>query len=97
MRFGISVLVLLFLLSYTVQYAHAIIFLPAIVLIPIAKIVAVVIGGMSFSALGLGVIWNKLFWKSLKSTIVVVIILFVLFALLLSIVFKVTSPLWPLF
>ena len=40
--------------AFLAPQAHAIIFLPAIVLIPIAKIVAVIIGGFSFPALGVG-------------------------------------------
>lgn len=77
--------------------AHAIIFLPAIVLIPIAKIIAVIIGGFSFPAFGVGALWSRLFKKSFKRVIPVIILLLVVLGIILLIFFKIVNPDRPLY
>lgn len=97
MKLFFSVIVVLILGTLFAPRAHAIIFLPAIILIPIAKIVALIIGGFSLPAFGLGALWSKLFKKSLKRTIVVVVILLIILAAILVIFLKLYNPDRPLF
>jgi hypothetical protein len=83
--------------AYTAQNAHAIIFLPALILVPIAKVIALVIAGASLPALGFGTLFSKLFGKSWKKTMLVMfIILFVAIALL-AIYLKIQNPDRPFF
>lgn len=93
----LSVLVFLCIAAFLTPQAHAIIFLPAIILIPIAKIVAIIIGGFSFPTLGIGALWSKLFGKSLKKTIIILTSLLLLIAVALVIIFKIHNPYRPLF
>lgn len=92
MRWVFSVIVVLLADLSFAPKAHAIIFLPAIILIPIAKIVALIIGGFSFPALGIGVLWSKLFKKSIKRTILVIAVLLAVLAIILAVVFKLHNP-----
>ncbi|EKD80411.1 MAG: hypothetical protein ACD_40C00108G0002 [uncultured bacterium] len=76
---------------------EAIIFLPAVVLIPIAKIVAVIVGGMSIPALGITSLWAK--WRR-KSTKMVVTMSLMLIVVLVGVVvgwLKWQNPLRPWF
>ncbi len=77
--------------------AHAIIFLPALILIPIAKLVALIIGGLSIPALSLGALWSRLTQKSLKRTSIVIVGALVVLAILVAIVLKIENPDRPLF
>lgn len=77
--------------------AHAIIFLPAIILIPIAKIIAFVIGGFSIPSLGLGALITKLFGKSLKKTLLIIFLLLITTGILLAIFLKLHNPDRPWF
>jgi hypothetical protein len=97
MRRVISVISLLLFLAFVTPRAHAIIFLPAVILIPIAKIVALVIGGFSFPALGLGALWSKLFRTSIKRTLSIIITLLILLGILLVVLLKIYNPDRPLF
>ena len=91
-------LIIVFLLTFVFPpEAHAIIFLPVVVLIPIAKIVALIIGGFTIPALGIGALGSKLFKKSLKRTVSIVIFICLLLAVILAIVFKIHNPERPLF
>lgn len=76
---------------------HAIIFLPAIILIPIAKIIAFVIGGFSIPSLGLGALVTKLFGKSLKKTLLIIFLLLIIAGILLAIFLKLHNPDRPWF
>jgi hypothetical protein len=97
MRWVLSVFIIFILSLFIPHRAHAIIFLPAIVLIPIAKIIALIIGGLSVPVLGLGTLWSKLFKKSLKRTIFVTIIVFAVLLVVLAIFLKLHNPDRPLF
>jgi hypothetical protein len=90
-RLIFSLLLVLGLLLHP-QKAHAIIFLPAIILIPIAKIVAIVIGGFSIPSLGLGALIHKLFGKSLKKTLVFIFLFLVFLGILLGLFLKLHNP-----
>lgn len=97
MRLGLSVLIIFTLGLYLTPKAHAIIFLPALILIPIAKILAIVIAGFAFPALGLGAIWSNLFEKSYKRTFLVIGVLFILLITILAIFIKLQNPERPWF
>lgn len=97
MKKALSVLMVFCLFAFTVKPAYAIIFLPAIVLIPIAKIIAFVMGGLSLPALGIGTLWSKLFGKSLQRTLVVVVSLLIITAVLIALFLKIYNPERPLF
>lgn len=87
--------VILFLFS--TSNAHAIIFLPALILIPIAKIVAVVIGGLSLPAFGFGAAYHYLFGKSLKRTVVVILTMILVLAAIVFFILKLENPQRPIF
>lgn len=97
MRWALSVIVALYYISLFVPQAQAIIVLPAIVLIPIAKIVALIIGGFAFPALGIGALWSRLSGKSLGKAISVVIAILVILSIILIIFLKLHNPDRPLF
>lgn len=86
-----SLLLILALLFYPPK-AHAIIFLPAIILIPIAKIIAFVIGGFSIPSLGIGALITKLFGKSLKKTLAFILLFLIVVGILLAIILKLHNP-----
>jgi hypothetical protein len=72
--------------------AEAIVILPAVVLIPIAKLVAVVIGGLSLPAVGIGAVWQRMSGApKWKVTLVVAVSLLVL-AVLLAVGLQVMNP-----
>ena len=66
-------------------------------LIPIAKVVALLIAGFSFPALGIGALWSKLFHKSLKRTIAVILCILVILGIILAGFLKIYNPDRPLF
>lgn len=97
MRWLFSVLIISFLFVFSARSAHAIVFLPAIVLIPIAKIVALIIGSFSLPALGVGAVWSKLFRKSFRRAISVILIILIILAIMIVIFLKLHNPDRPLF
>ncbi len=76
--------------------AHAIIFLPALILIPIAKIVAVIIGGLSLPVLGIGGLLGKITKGSAKRGIFIGIGILVVIAIMLLLLLKLFNPQHPL-
>lgn len=76
---------------------EAIVILPALLLIPIAKIVAIVIGILSVPSLTLGVITSKLFKHSVKRTIGIVLLVLVVLALVVAVALKLENPMRPWF
>ena len=97
MRAIVLVAAVLSLLLYTALPASAIIFIPALVLIPIAKIIAVVIGGLSFPALGVSTLWSKSKHSSFKKAVFYCGIFLAILALTLAILLKFANPDRPLF
>jgi hypothetical protein len=97
MRLIISVVVILFIATLSAPKANAIVFLPAIVLIPIAKIVALIMAGFSFPALGAGALWSKLFRKSFKRVFVIIFIILILLVFFSAVFLKLINPDRPLF
>ena len=97
MRFILSALLILITMHFSAPKAHAIIFLPAIILLPIIKIIALVIGGFSIPALGIGALSGKLFHASPKKSIPIIIGILVILAVVLAIILKLENPDRPLF
>lgn len=91
---SISLFVTLFFCAPT---AHAIIFLPALVLIPIIKIVAILLGALSLPATGVAVLWSKLFGKPLSQTMSRAIVVLLMLAVVVAIGLKLHTPGRPLF
>ena len=82
MKSGLLSLVLVVSLYFSLAFqASAILFLPAVVLIPIANIVAWIIGGSLLPGLGIGLIWHKMFGKSLLGSMIGVLISLILLGL----------------
>lgn len=97
MRITLSFLSLVLLFHALAGHAHAIILLPAVILIPIAKIVAVVIAGFAIPALGLGTIWGRLFNKPIIKILSGIIVGLLLLGVFLVIYLKLENPARPLF
>lgn len=97
MKWALSVFIVLFISLLYAPPVHAVIFLPAIVLIPIVKIIALIIGGFSLPALGVGAIWSKFFGKSLRRTITIIVVILVAIAIILAVFLKLHNPDRPLF
>ncbi len=97
MRLVLSVITILAATLFFAPQAHAIIFLPAIILIPIAQIIAFIIGGFALPTLGIGVLWGKLSGKSLRKTVVVSVVLLLIIVIAVAIFLRVENPNRPLF
>ncbi len=97
MKLVLALLIGAFLFAFAPSKAHAIIFLPATILIPIAKIVAIVIGGFSAPAIGIGALWSKLFKKSLKRTVLSVVIILLVIGLIVGGFLMIENPNRPIF
>lgn len=97
MKFLLLSLILSLGWLFLAQKAEAIVFLPALILIPIAKIVVLLIGGFSLPALGVGVLWSKLCKKSIKQTLLVILAIFLILTVVLIIILKIENPSRPLF
>lgn len=93
----LSVVFILISMHFLAPKAHAIIFLPAIILLPIIKIIALIIGGFSIPALGIGALSGKLFHASPKKSIPIVIGVLIILAVILAIFLKLENPERPLF
>lgn len=78
------------------QPAHAIIFLPAIILIPIAQLVAFLLGGLTLPAVLTGFIWSKLFKKSWKRGVLYSLFFLIILGLAAAIILKVITPERPI-
>lgn len=97
MRLAGSTLIILLFGTLFAPHAHAIIFLPALVLIPIVKIVAVIIAGFSLPAFGVGALLGKQSGRSVKKIIPKVVLCLVVLAVILAVLLKLSNPERPLF
>lgn len=77
--------------------AHAIIFLPAFLIIPIAQLVAWLLGGITLPAVLTGFIWSKLFKKSWKRGLVYSFVFLIILGLAAAVILKIVNPNRPLF
>ena len=94
--FSLLVLFLVLSLWFPIP-VHAIVVLPAVILIPIVKIVAALIGGVSVPALGLAHVWSKLFNTRLSVAVSVVLLMTVIIAIGVGFFLKISTPERPLF
>lgn len=92
MRFASIALVVVIGLFLTATPAKAIVFLPALVLIPIAKVVSLVIGGLAFPFLGGATVWSKISKKPLAKALIMGIILLLVIAGGVALWLKVSNP-----
>ncbi len=76
--------------------AQAIVILPAVILIPIAKLVALIIGGLSLPSTTVGVLWSKLFKTSIKRTLSIVLAILLILGVILFVALKLILPEHPL-
>lgn len=76
--------------------AHAIVILPAVVLIPIIKIVALVIGGLSLPAVGMSALWSRVFGKPLTQTMAWMLVVLLVLGVLLFLWLRVYLPNHPI-
>lgn len=75
---------------------HAIVLLPAVVLIPIIKIVAMVIGGLSLPAVGMSALWSRVFGKPLTQTIAWMLVVLLVLGVLLFFWLRFYLPTHPI-
>lgn len=75
---------------------HAIVILPAVIIIPIAKVIAAVIGALSLPNIGLGILWHKYFHTPLRKTLFVGFFLIFFIGIVLFFVMFFTNPARPL-
>lgn len=97
MKYLYAVLLILITVIILPTDAHAIIFLPALILIPIAKIIALIVAGFSLPALSFGVIWSKVTKNSLKRTLIFIAVLLIFIAVIIGSILKIANPERPLF
>ncbi len=97
MRILLSALLILIAVHFSAPKAHAVIFLPAIILLPIIKIIALIIGGFSIPTLGIGALSGKLFHTSPKKSIPIIIGVLLVLAGILAVILKLENPDRPLF
>jgi protein-S-isoprenylcysteine O-methyltransferase Ste14 len=77
--------------------AHALVILPALILIPIAKILAVALVALGVPATALGLAWSKLTRHPFKKTLLVVGVVLFLLVMGLGIYLRITNPDRPLY
>lgn len=91
MKYFVSILIIL-LLFVCPKSAEAIIFLPALMLIPVAKIIGIIIAGFSIPAAGLGILWGKLSKKPILNTILIAIVILLFASLFFGLLLKLINP-----
>lgn len=95
MNYVIAFFVIISTFYFFAQPVDAIILIPALILIPIAKIIAVIIAGFSLPVLAIGTLWAKLMHKPLIKMIVISFIILCLLALLFGVSLKIINPTRP--
>lgn len=86
-----------FFLYLGARPAMAIIILPVVILIPLAKVVALIIGALSLPSVTIGAIWSRLFKKSLARILASIITILAAAGIGLLLVLKIFFPEHPLF
>lgn len=75
----------------------AIVFLPALLLIPIAQILGILLVGLSFPLYAIGYVWHLFFKMSLRKVFAIVSSILAIIILIVLIVIKILFPELPLF
>lgn len=97
MRYIVSIFFAFLILLVYPKSSHAIIFLPALILIPIAKIIGIILAGFALPVTGIGILWGKLSQKSLIKTVGTTVVLLLLLSLALGLLLKLHDPNRPIF
>lgn len=95
MLFIVGFIILLYFIAFPPQ-VHAIVILPAIMLIPLVKLVALVIGAFSIPVGSAGILLAKITKKN-KLVFIISFILILLISVLAAIVLRLTHPQNPWF
>lgn len=96
MRVVVMVLLLPLFLIISTKEVYAVIFLPALILIPLAHLVGLLLIGLSFPLYAIGFVWHLLTKHSLKRTFVAATVLLAVFLLICAVVLKLLFPAMPL-
>ncbi len=97
MKIITSLLVSIMVFIFFVNEAKAIIIIPAIILIPIVKLVAIIISGFSLPVIGVTAYFHKISNKSVVKGIFIGVGILVIIAVLTAIILKLINPSRPLF
>ncbi len=84
-----------FLLLFPLE-AKAFVILPTLILIPIAKIIALIVGGFTIPTLGLSAFVSKITGKSYVKGIVVGVGILLIVSIILVLILKMLNPSRPL-
>ncbi len=93
----LTVLISVYLFFIFVNETKAIIILPAVILVPIVKIVAIIISGFSLPVIGLSAYFHKISNKPVLRGIFVGMLILIFMGLLITIALKIINPSRPLF
>lgn len=85
------------LLAITPTHSHALIVLAPIVLIPIIKLIALIIAGLTLPATTAGIIYSKLTKHNTTKVVVIVVGFLALTAIILGVILKIINPERPIF
>lgn len=85
-------ILLFFVILFFPQPAHAIIILPALILIPVAKAVAIVIGALTLPSVGVGIVMRKLFNTPIKKVVMSILIVLMIIISLTVLFLKMIYP-----
>ncbi len=89
----VSVAIVAFILFFSFyQPSGAIIVLPALILIPIAKIVGIILGILSVPTLGLGAVFAKLTKHSVMKGFLIALGILVITGVVLALIIKLFNP-----
>jgi hypothetical protein len=92
---AVTFFLIIFFSLVIVPQAHAIILLPALILIPIAKIVAVIFAGLALPSLGLSYVTHRLFKTPIQKAVTIAVLLLTVTCVLAAIFLKVFDPSRP--
>lgn len=97
MNYVTAFLVIIGISHFFAPSVNAIILIPALILIPIAKIIAVIIAGFSFPVLAISALWAKLMHKPLIKMILISFIILCIATFLFGVCLKIINPTRPFF
>ena len=95
MKFVVILFTFIFSLIYSYN-ANAIIFIPAVILIPIAKILAVLAAGFSAPTILTGAIVGKAAKRPVMQTVLIAVGLLILILILVGLFLKLSNPERPI-
>ena len=92
MRYLLSIPLFLIAFLFSYNSAQAIIVIPALILIPIVKVVAIIIGALSVPTLGISAAIAKIHKKSVYKSLFIGVGILVLVALILIVLLRLVIP-----